>query len=340
MPLDATTALVEIVGALDTAIGQDGPLTLTAPLLSALREAQVVSRRLSTENLTMGRRTPLGPRKSLFLGNPDDVTLVGKDTQDGPEHPLYDPRVLEKPDPLMVANIKRVGVKKAVLVRRVDEEIQIVDGRRRIINAREANIELHDEGKEEIRVPMMLEKGKDEDLFETMVLANCFTKQPSPIENARLLERYLAFEGKSDADAAEIFGVTTRTIANWKDMLKLDPQVQQAVHQQWLSATAATKLVSLEPQQQQAALKELEATKKAGKRVTVTQAAKQANRASDTQNAPPKRVVRKLLALDPDDLWNAGLEEEFLKGVRWVLGDLPSEKVKGMKKLLRKAEKT
>jgi ParB family chromosome partitioning protein len=340
MGLDATIALTEIVSALDTAIGQDGLLTLTPPLLSALREAQIVTRRIDTdkENQAMGGQAIPGPRKQIFMGDPEDVTIIGRDTKDGPEHPLYDPRAHDDPDEFMVANIRRAGVKKPILVCKVDDQIVVVDGRRRVINARRANVELDIDGEEQIRVPMFLEKGKEDDLFETMVLANCFTKQPSPIDNAKLLERFLQFSDKTEQDAAQIFGVTTRTIANWKELLKLDPAVQKAVDNHELSATAAAKLTKLEPDEQKEALKELKESKPNGKRATVASVAKTAGNATASHKAPPKRVIRKLLALDEDELYNAGLDDQFLKAMRWMLGDIPSEKVKGMKKLLRKVD--
>ncbi len=276
-----------------------------------------------------------GTRSTLFMVDPEELILVGRDTKDRAPHPLWDPRVLDDPDPRRVATIKRHGVIEPVVVRKVDGAVEVVDGRGRVIDCRAANIDLELEGKEQKKVPVKLNHGTDEEMFETMVITNHFTRKPSPVESAHLLNRYLSFEGKTEVDAVEIFGVTSRTIQNWIALLKLDPKVQGAVGEGKLSSSAAAKFVDLPKKEQRAKLKALVKSTPDGKRVSVTKAARGTGKASATQRAPSKKVVRKLLAYD-DTLESGGLEDQFVLGVRWALGDVKDTDVEGMTILLRK----
>lgn len=285
-----------------------------------------------------------GARSTIFMVDPfDDLTIVGRDTKvdlaSKTKPPLWDPRALEKPDPKFVKNIKSKKIKKPIIVRKVGDDIQVVDGRRRVINAREANLELQVDGLPTIKVPVQLENGSDQDVFETMIVTNAFTRLPSPVESAHLLQRYLSYEGTTEETASDTFGVTPRTIKNWLVMLKLDPKVQEAVEASKLSSSAAAKLVSLPPKEQRIKLKVLVAAAPEGKRVSVTKVARETGNASAAQRAPSKKLVKKLLALDEDVLCGGGLEKPFLLGVRWAIGDVGDKQVTGMSKLLRKAKK-
>lgn len=269
----------------------------------------------------------------IFMADPDELYLIGRDTKDTQEHPLYDERVHEQFDAAFVQSILRKGVLKPILVRKVGEEVQVVDGRRRVINAREANIQRHVEKLELLKVPCMLEKGKDSDLFETMVAANCFQKAPSPIENARMLKRFLAFEGKTEKDAAEVFGVDIKTIGNWQKMDQLDTSVVKAVERDEISATAATKLATLPKKQQKKKLNEAKRQSN-GKRVRVAMVAKQAGTKNLAFKAPSKKIVKKLAAHN-EEYEVREISQDFIRGARWAIGDVPTEKVKGLKTLLK-----
>jgi len=279
----------------------------------------------------MGGQAIDAPRSNIFWIDPDDVILVGKDIKCSHEHELYDPRVHDDPDPAMVKNIIRVGVKKPILVRKVGDDIQVVDGRRRVINCREANIELAIDKKEEKRVPCMLEKGKDDELFETMIAANCFSKTPSPEQNAKMLKRFLAFPDKTEKDAAEVFGVDIKTIGNWKKMENLAPEVIEAIEKKEISATAASQLVRLPPKKQKAKLAEAKKATPKGKRVKVATIAKKAGTKNLAFVAPSKKLVKKLA-----DVRTRVISTDFIRGARWAVGELETDKIKGLDALLKR----
>jgi ParB family chromosome partitioning protein len=87
-----------------------------------------------------------GRRLNAFAVDPDNLIIIGLDTDDGPEHPLYDERVKLPLDESTVLNIMAIGVKEPVLVRKTDGNPEVVDGRRRTMHAREANRRLRELG--------------------------------------------------------------------------------------------------------------------------------------------------------------------------------------------------
>lgn len=288
----------------------------------------------------MGRQALDAPRKQYFLLDPNvDLIIIGLDTKDGEEHALYDPRIKLPIDKNLVKNIAAIGVKKPVLVRKNGDLIEVVDGRQRVRAAREANLTLEVEGKEPVRVPCIIERGDDHDLFGILISTNEHVQGDTPLGKAEKLRRYMAM-GRSEDEASVMFGVSLSTIRNWLVLLDLTADVKKAVERGELSASAASKLAGLSAEEQKAKLGELiEEAKASGTRVTGTRtrAAAAAASGSDVVIAPSKRELKKLLAQDPDVVAEV-LSPDFVMAVRWVVGDLPAGKVKGLTKLLRAAD--
>lgn len=283
----------------------------------------------------MGKQAIDAPRSNLFLVEPEDLTIVGLDTDDGPEHPLYDQRVKLPLDMNMARNIAVHGVIQAINVRKDGDDVQVVEGRQRVRAAREANKILAKEGKETIRVPVKLERGQDHTMFGIMVSANEHRHDDSTIAKAHKLARYLAM-GRTEEEAAVMFGVTMQTIKNWTVLLDLDSKVQKAVEDGKISAHSAAGLAKLSRPEQREKLDELlTETAKTGKKASRTK-----TNASTTGEAKiSKRQIQKLLALiSKDDEAVDILSEDFIIGVRWAIGNIPTNRISGLTQLLRKAE--
>lgn len=283
----------------------------------------------------MSKQAINAPRSNLFLVDPAVLTIVGLDTKDGPEHALYDPRIKFPLDERLVKNIAVHGVIQAVNVRKDGEAIQVVEGRQRVRCAREANKLLAKEGKEPIRVPVKIERGQDHIMFGIMVSANEHRRDDTPLAKAQKLQRYLAM-GRTEEEAMVMFGVTLQTIKSWLVLLDLDPKVQKAVEEDKLSAHAASGLAKLPRAEQREKLTTLlTSTASSGRRASRTQTDKQTTGESKVS----KRQINRLLALlqkDEDAL--EILSDEFIIGVRWAIGDLPTNRVSGLTQLLRKAD--
>lgn len=106
-------------------------------------------------------------RSDAFALEPEKFTLIT-----APEHPLYDPRVHDEPDESLVRNVMTYGVIEPVIIRRNGEKVEVVAGRGRVKAALEANRRLTAEGKQPIRVPAILKRGQDADMFGVLISEN------------------------------------------------------------------------------------------------------------------------------------------------------------------------
>ncbi len=283
----------------------------------------------------MGKQAiPGASRANMFLVDPDTLTVIGLDTKDGPEHPLYDERIHLPIDSALVNSLKARGNKVPIVVRKNGDVIEVVDGRQRVRCGRAANEELVAEGKTPIRIKAIVERGSDGDMFGVLILSNEIRQSDGPLAKAEKLRRYLDM-GYTEDEAAITFGVTKQAVKNWLTLLELDPAVRNAVEAGTISATAASKLGSLSKQEQKESLKKLQ---ESGTKVTAARTQRTArsrkNGASEEElPAPGKRQMRKVVeryyerdAEDPDP--------EFIRGIRWALGDIQPGSVKGLTKLL------
>ena len=118
----------------------------------------------------MSKQALNGRRLNAFGMDPMDLTVIGHDTEDGPDHPLYDERVKLPIDDAMVMNIASLGVREPIIVRKNGDAVEVVDGRRRVLHARVANELLAKKGEPLITVPAMLAKG-DACLMEQVAIS-------------------------------------------------------------------------------------------------------------------------------------------------------------------------
>jgi len=293
------------------------------------------------------RRTALpGPRKNLHMMDPDELTLIGLDTKDGPEHPLYDPRVHNEPPEWMIISVMDDGILENVEVRKVivnkgKERYEIVIGRKRVRAAREANKRLAKKGSElRVLVPTMLAKDDDLALFSHMVIENELREGTDVLQKAELAARMRRM-GADDEMIAKKFGVTPQTARNWDNVNSLCKEVKTSIRKGEISAHAAAKLSDFSSEEQVKQLKELKTEAKASGQNKVTNkraqtASKKAKNDHDTLEAPGKRLVKKVIGLkEAQDT----LSDEFIRGVRWVIGDLNPTTVKGLSALIKEAEK-
>lgn len=279
-------------------------------------------------------------RGNLYRFDPSALVVVGHDTKDGPEHELYDERVNLPLDDMMIVNFMAIGVKQSITVRKnpATGKGEVVDGRRRVLHAREANKRLKKLGEPLLTVPGILESGSEEHMQETAIALNEIrVDDPITVKIAKC-ERLLARNGGDHKAAAVTFGVTTATIKNWVKVSELAPKVRKAVDRGEISASAAAQLHSLEKEAQVAELEKLTAeadkksTKKGGKRKKVS--AKKAKKAAGKKTAIGKRVLMKLIT---DEELSAKVDPSIVFGIKLALGEYVPEPNSKFAKLLEKA---
>lgn len=189
-------------------------------------------------------------KQDILLFDPKDLTLV-----DDKESALYDERVHNDVDDAMVKNIMAHGVLEPVIVRRNGETeegpvLEVVDGRQRVKNALEANKRFEAEGKEPILIPAILRRGEDADVMGVMISANEIRKADTPIVKAKKLQRYINM-GRSEEQAAVMFGVHVATVKNMLSLLDCHSSVQKAVEAGTITATMAAKEFAKMPRNEQ-----------------------------------------------------------------------------------------
>lgn len=283
-----------------------------------------------------------GKRSNLFRVDPSDLTIVGLDTEHGEgDHPLWDPRVELPVEEGLVRNVMVYGVIDPIKVRKEGEEIIVVDGRQRLRAAREANERLAAEGKEELLVPVVVKRGDDAFMFGVMVSANENRQDDDILAKANKASRMLAM-GKDNKEVAIAFGVTEQAVRNWLAMLELHPEVIEKVKNGSIAASAAAKLAPLGRDEQVEALAEIEqegpvTTAAAAAQTRVRRARQRGeDETAAASMAPKKRSVKKLIEY-LSSLEEHDLDSEFVRGVRWAIGDLNTASIKGLSALLKEA---
>lgn len=189
--------------------------------------------------------------------DPGDVTIIGLDTEDREEHPLFDPRVFEPVNPNLVKNIMVYGVLQPVLVRQEAGVYYVVDGRQRVRAAREVAKTQGEAGEHKVMVPARILRGQDDTRVSgVMVSVNENRLDDNVLMKAKKASRLLSTVGDINA-VAIAFGRSTNTIRNWLSLAEADPYVHAAVLEGKISAAAAIELADLPRDQQKEMLERL-----------------------------------------------------------------------------------
>lgn len=197
-----------------------------------------------------------GKTNTLFF-DPEDLTLV-----DDPAHPLYDERVHMPINESMVLNIMFQGVLQAIEVNKNPEtsDIEVVMGRQRVRNAREANRRLIAQGKSPVLVPANVRKvGRAQralDLSAATASENAIRQQETPMTTAAKMARQVNM-GRVEADIAVIFGCNVATVRSTLALLDCCEAVQKAVDSGDILVTHARALAKVSPTEQRAKVREL-----------------------------------------------------------------------------------
>ncbi|HDR9036093.1 TPA: hypothetical protein QDB07_003601 [Burkholderia vietnamiensis] len=181
--------------------------------------------------------------------DPNDLELVVD-----PLHPLYDRRVHQEPNPKTVLNYRAIGVRKPVLFYKDPETGKnlVIDGRTRVINARELNRQLIAAGEPPITIPAIPQKhindgGKS--FSAVMVSTNEIRKEDSPINRAEKMARMLDV-GHTEETVATMFGVEVPTVRQQLRLLDCTSAVRDALEADQITVSNALKLAKLTPEQQ------------------------------------------------------------------------------------------
>jgi len=286
----------------------------------------------------MGTQLLDGKRETLFRVDPETLTIIGIDTDDGSDHQLWDERIKLPLDERMVLNIMELGVREPIVVvvqgKGEARVAAVVDGRQRVRHAREANKRLVKRGEPALQVPVIAEKGMSE-REQTLLSASLNEiRQDDPVMTKAAKAARMKSKGSSYSEIALAFGVTEQTVGLWVNINSLTDAVKKAIADGRIKPTAAGALADLKPEEQKATLAELLAEAAAsGEKPTVEKAKSKVKtkKSGDTMTvaAPKRRILRRVI--------ENGIEvlgEDFLAGVRFAIGELNPKSVKGLTALM------
>lgn len=269
-----------------------------------------------------------------FRMDPKDILIAGLDVG-GKDDPLYDERIKLPLDEAMVESIIAIGVREPVVVVVREGEPIVVDGRRRVLHAREANRRLEKLGEPTRDVAVVAEKGTEQALKIAPLVGehlNNHRVNDGVIMRAKKAERMIA-RGYDKADVALALGVTQNTISNYLSFGDLCKEAKDAVDAGKISPSAAAKLATLSKDDQKAKLEELLASTPAGKKVTNARAAK----AAGVRQAVGKKVLTKIVSCHfQHDAAQQKVSDDFIDGIRFALGELDADAIPGLCEYLAK----
>ena len=279
----------------------------------------------ATEKATVAR--------NVWNFDPNDLVIIGKDTDDSKDHNLYDPRIKLPLSETMVLSIMAQGVLENVTVAAVDGNPVVVDGRRRVLHAREALARMRKADKDAtLRVPATFRKGSDAELFATMVIANSHRLNDDPVAEGRKAAIMSERLGVSDEDIAKAFGWTTQTLRNRRKLMTLPAKVLRKVSSGEISVTAAMELAKMDPEAAEEAAEEM-AEESGGS----THGQARRARAAANPDAEPtigKRQIKAILESEGAE----NLSDDTRRTLQWIIGDIKAVAIKGLSACIKSVE--
>ncbi|SMG00354.1 ParB/RepB/Spo0J family partition protein [Burkholderia singularis] len=253
-------------------------------------------------------------KSNVLNFDPEDLVLITD-----PNHALFDRRALMPFDEATVLNIMAEGVTQSITITKDVEtgKTIVVDGRRRVINAREANRRLVAMGLQPWRVPALPRRDGLAALTSIMVSANEIRRADSPINRAEKMAR-MRQQGRTNEEIGRSFGIKPESVDGQLRILDCCEAVRIAVESDEITATHALRLAKLPPERQREKVRALIAAAEGKKGHERSRAQK----AALTGDAAPRMRTRKQIAAE---LANA--TGERAEALRWVLnldGETPT----------------
>lgn len=288
-------------------------------------------------------------RETLWKLDPEHLTIVGIDTDDGLEHPLVNHRVLKLketgPDPDMVDSLLTLGQLQPIMVRKNGSFTEVVLGRNRVLAAREANARLLKADQEPMVLRCVLRKdNEDAKLTGAIAAENGVRHEDDMLTKAREAQRLIERGKMSKLQIAKSLGMkTVEVLDNHLKLLELNPKMQAAIERGVLTATAAATFTDLTQQEQEQKVEEIE-------KLGIVLSVPEARRQKKARNAVKKGKVTKevstrgkgvaigvLRKVADDEKFIDDLDQTAKNMLRWIIGEGSHRSVPGLGAALRRA---
>lgn len=258
------------------------------------------------------RGTPTRPT------DPFELIIIGIDTDDGPDHYLYDAESNAhdaESDEEMIANVRHVGILEPILFERDGDRKLVVDGRTRVRWARAAAKLQKKAGEHVLEVPCIVKRGTKAEMYGISRAANRRRPEDSLVAQAKQLQRMIDMLGGDETGAAVKLAIAPAKAKKLLALLTTDARVQRAV-ERGMTLDSAARLAKLPREEQVAKLAGIQAT---GDRPTARKVKAAVTGGEEVMTAGQRiaEAVRRIDALDRERL--SGPAVLFIDEIRSVL---------------------
>lgn len=209
-----------------------------------------------------------------FVGTIIEVPI--EDIFPNPTQPrtYFDTKALEE----LSESIKSLGVIQPITLRKEGEKFEIISGERRYRASKLAGLK---------SIPSYIRLVNDQELLEMALVENIQREDLDAIEIALTYQRLLEEIGMTQESLSKRLGKERSTITNFIRLLRLNPQIQNAIRRGEISAGHGRALLTVEDQRSQSLL--LEKILKEGLNVRQTESAAKALKKSSEM--PGRKIV-------------------------------------------------
>ncbi|HPC73070.1 MAG TPA: ParB/RepB/Spo0J family partition protein [Syntrophales bacterium] len=136
----------------------------------------------------------------------------------------------------LVTSVRKSGIIQPIVVRRLENGYEIIAGERRWRAAQEAGLK---------QVPIIVREAEDLDMAEISLVENIQRADLNPIEEAEAFLTLMEKFGLSHEEISARVGKDRSTVVNAVRLLKLTPEVREALAKRQVTAGHARALLSL-----------------------------------------------------------------------------------------------
>jgi hypothetical protein len=230
------------------------------------------------------------------------------------------------------------------------DEVIVCDGRGRVINMREANRRLREQGLPEIQFEYTVKRGDEDTWVESMIALNEHREETDPVTKSESAMQLFNI-GRAVKDIAVTMNCDEETVRGYLKLAEMAKPVKELVRSGEIAATTAIQFHGLPRAEQLDAIKKVEAELGAENmtRGNVQRAVKNARASGEQSDAaalgaavsqsnyalPSKRELRRLV-LAAQSGRVPDLDVTVVDAIRClVLGELHPSKIKGLSAALR-----
>jgi len=289
-------------------------------------------------------------RATMWRFDPFQVVVIGKDTDDGPEHPLYSivaNSMTEADLEPMVQSLLSEGQLQPIGIVKWDDKPTVRIGNKRTLAMRIAT-----KRREEMGLPPLLLSAVDaskgtngQDHFIAKVTENNQRIEDPQIAKARSAVQYFKLYGDDPQTRKRFALAANMRVQDLDALLRVleNDELVGAVNEGTIAVTTSTHLAEL-PRAEQS---EIITRAKSGEKITTDEARerktvhkkkkKAAKRGEDTSDVvvrPSLPTIRKVLRAGTDQL-----PPDAYKALQWVLGECGPRSIVGLQPILTKIEK-